>query len=49
MVAADILFEAGFYVLEAVSAAEALTVLDVRDDIRVIVTDINMPELSGST
>jgi two-component system, response regulator PdtaR len=48
MVAADILFEAGFHVLEAVSAAEALTVLDVRDDIRVIVTDINMPgELSG--
>lgn len=48
MVAADILFEAGFHVIEAVNAVEAQLVLKARDDVEAIVTDINMPGgLSG--
>ena len=38
-----ILEEAGFGVLEAASADEAIALLEVREDIRIVFTDINMP------
>jgi CheY-like chemotaxis protein len=41
--ASDVLEEEGFEVIETGTADEALTWLDVRDDVRVIVTDIQMP------
>jgi CheY-like chemotaxis protein len=40
---ADFLDEAGFKVFEAVTADEALTVLQARPDVQVVVTDIEMP------
>ncbi|GJD94134.1 response regulator [Methylobacterium iners] len=43
MVAADILADAGFRVVEARNAQEALTLLDARSDVRVVFTDCNMP------
>jgi CheY-like chemotaxis protein len=39
----DFLDEAGFKVFEAVSADEALTVLQARPDVQAVVTDIEMP------
>ena len=42
MVTADVLQDAGFRIIEAVSADEALDLLDARPDVRVIVTDVNM-------
>jgi two-component system, response regulator PdtaR len=48
MVTSDILFEAGYHVIEAVNADEALILLEARPDIRLMVTDVRMPgELSG--
>jgi len=41
--ALSLLEEAGFGVLEAGSADEAIAVLERREDIRVVFTDINMP------
>jgi len=41
--ASDLLDDAGFEVIETGSADEALMWLDVRDDVRAIVTDIHMP------
>jgi DNA-binding response OmpR family regulator len=41
--ASDVLEEAGFDVIETGNADEALIWLDVRNDVRVIVTDIQMP------
>jgi CheY-like chemotaxis protein len=38
-----ILEEAGFGVLEAASADEAIALLEARKDIRIVFTDINMP------
>jgi CheY-like chemotaxis protein len=43
MVAVDILEEAGFQVLEASTADYAITVLDKREDITVVFTDVDMP------
>jgi len=43
MFLSDLLDEAGFKVFEAVNADEALAVLQARPDIRVVVTDIEMP------
>nr|WP_083861457.1 response regulator [Microvirga lotononidis] len=43
MFMADFLDEAGFKVLEAVDADEALTVLKARPDIQAIVSDVEMP------
>jgi CheY-like chemotaxis protein len=43
MFMADFLDEAGFKVFEAVTADEALTVLQARPDVQVVVTDIEMP------
>ncbi len=39
----DVLEDAGFEVVEAGGADEALTWLEVPDDVRAIVTDIHMP------
>jgi two-component system, response regulator PdtaR len=41
--AVDVLEEAGFDVLEAPTADYALLVLERRQDIRVLVTDVDMP------
>ena len=43
MLASDILTEAGYEVIEVFNADEALTVLNQRDDIGVLFTDVNMP------
>lgn len=41
--AAAMIEEAGFDVIEAANAAEAISLLEARTDIRVIFTDIQMP------
>lgn len=43
MVAAEGLEDAGFEVLEAESAADALDILNARSDVGVLFTDVNMP------
>lgn len=43
MEASDTLAEAGFTVLEAPHADRALTVLEGRDDVGVLMTDVDMP------
>ncbi len=43
MFVADALTEAGFRVLEASSAAEALSTLADRSDVQALVTDVDMP------
>lgn len=43
MLGADVLTEAGFDVLEATNGDEALTMLEDRNDVRVLFTDIDMP------
>lgn len=43
MEAADTLADAGFEVLEAIHADNALTVLETRDDVGVLMTDVDMP------
>ena len=40
---ADVIREAGFEVLEAANADDALVILEARGDIRVVFTDIQMP------
>jgi len=40
---ADDLADAGFQVLEAANADEAIVILGLHDDIRLLVTDIDMP------
>lgn len=48
MLGVDILEEAGFSVVEAGNAAEALETLEGDNDVRVLFTDVNMPgELDG--
>lgn len=47
MGAADIISDAGFYVLEAADAEEAYFHLDSHPSLRLIFTDIQMPEISG--
>jgi CheY-like chemotaxis protein len=48
IVACDGLEDAGFEVLEAASAAEALSVLRARRDVGVLFSDVNMPgDLDG--
>jgi CheY-like chemotaxis protein len=41
--AASVIEEAGFEVLEAANATEAILILEARKDIRVVFTDIEMP------
>ena len=43
MLATDVLSDAGYRVIEAVNAEEALTLLSARPDVSVMVTDVNMP------
>jgi len=43
MIAAEGLEDAGFEVIEAASADEALHILDTREDVGVLFTDVNMP------
>lgn len=43
MTMADALIDAGYRVVEAGNAEEALTVLRARDDVRLLVTDVRMP------
>lgn len=43
MNAVDIVHQAGFEVLEACTADEAIEILEARDDIRVVFTDIQIP------
>lgn len=43
MNAVDIVHQAGFEVLEASTADEAIDILEARDDIRVVFTDIQIP------
>ena len=50
MVAADILNDAGFRVIESVNANESLTMLQARCDVQALVTDVEMPgALDGFT
>ena len=44
MEASDTLAEAGFIVLEAPHADKALTLLEGRDDVGVLMTDVDMPQ-----
>jgi CheY-like chemotaxis protein len=43
MMAADMIEDAGFDVIEAANAAEAVAILEARSDIRIIFSDIEMP------
>jgi CheY-like chemotaxis protein len=46
--AADVLVEAGFNVVQANNADEAIALLEARKDIRLVFTDIDMPgEMDG--
>ena len=48
MIAADVLFDAGYRVVDASDADEALRLLNLRADLQVLVTDVKMPgKLSG--
>ena len=48
MLGVDILEDAGFTVVEACNAAEALEALQARPGVRVLFTDVNMPgEMDG--
>jgi len=49
LLAVDILEEAGFAVIEALTADDAVLVLNQRSDIQVVFTDVDMPgRLNGS-
>jgi len=43
MITVDVLADAGFQVIEADCADAALPILEARDDIRIVVTDVRMP------
>jgi CheY-like chemotaxis protein len=48
MLACDIVSDGGFHSIEAVSAEEALVLVDARPDIAVMFTDVDMPgEING--
>ena len=49
LTANDLLTDAGYRVLEARDGQEALTILEIHPDIRAVFTDVNMPNLDGST
>lgn len=40
---ADLLEEAGFHAIEAANAKQAMSLLESRSDVRIIVSDIDMP------
>jgi CheY-like chemotaxis protein len=43
MDAADLIAQAGFAVIEAGNADDAIEILNTRDDVRIVFTDIDMP------
>lgn len=45
--AAEIIMDAGYRVFEACDGSDALTILEGRDDIAAVFTDIEMPGMSG--
>lgn len=47
MMNADILADAGFEVLEAMNADEALGILETQTGVEMLVTDIDMPGSNG--
>src|SRR5687768_7462054 len=47
LLANDILNEAGYRVLEARDGQEALTILELHDDVRALLTDVSMPNVDG--
>ena len=47
LLANDILSDAGYRVLEARDGQEALTILEVHDDVQALFTDVNMPHVDG--
>jgi CheY-like chemotaxis protein len=47
MFAVDLLQDEGFHVVEARDGVEALAMLEVRDDVAALVTDIAMPNMNG--
>lgn len=47
VIVAEFLEDFGYDVLQASSAAEALKLLDTAPDLRMIITDIRMPDMSG--
>ena len=47
MYAIDVLEDAGYEVVEAANADQALAQLDARPDVSVMFTDINMPGMDG--
>jgi two-component system, response regulator PdtaR len=44
---ADILQDAGYHVVEARDGVEAIALLEVRDDVAALVTDVTMPNMNG--
>jgi two-component system, response regulator PdtaR len=44
---ADILQEAGYHIVEARDGVEALALLEVREDVAAISTDVTMPNMNG--
>src|SRR4051812_10592218 len=47
MNAADILQEAGYHVVEARDGVEAIALLEIRDDVAALFTDLAMPKMNG--
>jgi two-component system, response regulator PdtaR len=43
LIGSDLLTDAGFHVIEACDSDEALQILDVRSDVEVVFTDVDMP------
>jgi two-component system, response regulator PdtaR len=39
----EVLRDAGYRVIAAANADEAIAILEARDDIRIVITDVNMP------
>lgn len=47
MSVADILQDAGYHVVEARDGVEAIALLEVRDDVVAVLTDVTMPNMNG--
>lgn len=47
MLAVDLLQDNGFHVIEARDGVEAVAILEVRDDVAAVVTDVSMPNMNG--
>ena len=45
--ASDILQDAGYHVIEARDGVEALAILEMRDDVAAIFTDVGLPNMNG--